>query len=223
MCGQVSLLIAVLIATLTPSSRRILMASMTRSTSAGDADHGVVEVGGAVERGRDPVDAGGAQALGGIAVHERAVGRDGDADVERARQLEDLPEVRAHHRLASREEQGRQASLAHLAHERDGLLVGELVGSRVPVGGHVAVVAEQVAAVGDVPDDIARAAELVGLDGAVLDRVERTLEEERSDVCHAGASYGRAPARGAPMCVRAHQYATREPRVRVVTIVAERG
>ena len=160
------------------------MASITRVVRAGDADHLVVELGGAVERGGDPVDAVGLEALGGVAVDHRAVRGDRDADAVAARELEDLPEVLAHHRLAAGEEQRRHAALAHLVDEGDGLLVGELVGQRVAVGGHVAVVAQQVAAVRDVPDDVAGAAELGGLDRLVLDVGERALEEQRAYVRH---------------------------------------
>jgi hypothetical protein len=40
------------------------------------------------------------------------------------------------------------------------------------------VVAEQIAAVGDVPDDVARPAEFSGSERPVLDLGQRTIEEE---------------------------------------------
>jgi len=68
--------------------------------------------------------------------------------------------------------------------ESDRLLICQLVGQDVRVGGHIAVIAQEVAAVGDVPDHVAGPAELERGDSLVLDIVERTFEEQRADVGH---------------------------------------
>ena len=165
--------------------------------SAGDAHHRVVEAFGPVDRRGYPVDVIGLQALGDVPVDHRRVGRDSDVHVVGAGGLEDLPEVVPDHRLSARHEQEGHAGLAHPTDQVDRLIIGELLRLVVGVCRHVAVVAQQVAAVCDVPDHLAGPAELIGPQRLVLDLRERPFEEERANVRHGSCLLDPAPIREA--------------------------
>ena len=112
----------------------------------------VVVLARTVQRRCDPLHAVLFESQRVILVDQCAVGRDRRVDAALMDALQDLPEVLAQHRLATRKKDDRAARRVHAVDQLDSLLIAELVRQDVRVGRHVAVAALQVATIGDIPN-----------------------------------------------------------------------